>query len=271
MRSRPHALEQPVVRWSVVGARRAHGRRAAGRLRLAAVGARATSPPRACGTASAAPPACRRTGATGAAAAKPAARSTQRRARCARWRAPAPSDAGRPRRHARAAAMHDVPRRAGHERRRRAEPRGPVSRGRHQAAASTTSSGDRAQLDHAGARAGACPTATSATSPPTTPRCRRRAPRPTTYDEALPALVRVGRSAAQHRALHRPATAASTRSSARRGSKACRRTTSSRSSPRSRRASGATTATRRCATWRAAMTAAEIDDVAEFYARQSHE
>ena len=37
-----------------------------------------------------------------------------------------------------------------------------------------------------------CRTATSATWPPTTPRCRRRATAPTTYDESLPALVRVG-------------------------------------------------------------------------------
>ena len=89
MRERRHVrLAQPVVPLERRLARRAHGRRDAGRLRLAAVGAGRLHARRGCGRASAAPPACPRPGARPAAGRR---RAAGRPTSCssARWRAPA--------------------------------------------------------------------------------------------------------------------------------------------------------------------------------------
>ena len=198
---RPVRVEQPVVPLERRVARRADGAVASWSDSCGCPRCTAISPRGASGPASAARPACPATGSDGAAAREERAAGHQRRARAPRWRARAaatPSDAARRSR----LAMQHVPRRAGHERGERAQPRGPVSGGRHQAVArlqgAATAPAPSCRRLHA-----TCPTATSPTSRPTTTRCRRRARRPTRYDEIAAGAGAGRRPAAQHRAVHR--------------------------------------------------------------------
>ena len=104
------------------------------------------------------------------------------------------------------------------------------------------------QPHHGGARQEPVATGTSATWPPTTPTCRRRAPRRRPTTKRCRRWCAWATRCATSRPAS-PATAASTRSWARHGSKACRKDYLVAQLQAFAAARGATTRRRRCATW----------------------
>ena len=188
---------------------------------VAALGAWRLHRARACGPASAARPACPRAGAP---ARRPqgAPQADRRRARRAAMARAGAERRRRPGRDARAATARMCHGAQGMSEAERAEPGGPVPGSGHQAAARLQARRPYPVPSCRRCRA-TSRTATSTTSRPTTTRCPRRARRRRPTTKLAPALVRVGdpmRNIAPCIVMSRRR---STRSSARRGSKACPR------------------------------------------------
>ena len=265
---RLYAWSNPWFRWSVVVARRRSRSLSflVGFVVLPSV-QRRFHRGRASGPASAARRACPRNWGAGAAADEGGAGVHRASCSCRAMARAGLERRRRARRDARAPAVQHVPRRARHERGRRAQPRGAISRGRASSSCRTTRAATAIASFMHGARRATSPTATSPTSPPTTTRCRRRArrPRDTTRARRPRWCASATRCATSRLASH--VTAVPTTSSARRGSRACPRSTSSFSSTTSRSGTRRNDSHAQMRNMARAMTAREIDEVADFYAQ----
>ena len=265
-----YSWRNPWFRWSVVVARRADGR-----LRCWSASSGCPRSQRRLhrqghlGRASAAPPACRATWSRRAARRRSAAPRPPRSCSTPAWRARAAATRSAAARRSALQCTH-VPRRAGHERGQRAQPRRPVSRGHHQAAAGLQARRPRQRRSCRRSRR-TCRTATSrdlAAYYASLPKART-APTTLRRDRLRPRWCASATRCATSRRASR-ATAASTRSSARRGSRACRRSTWSTSSATSsgERRNDSHAQMRNMAR---PMSSNEIEQVADFYARRGQE
>ena len=264
-----YAWSNPWFRWSVGSLVALTVRRHARRLRLAAVGARRLHAPRALGQHLPRGRRARRTGAAASDGRRPG-RGTTEVVLDARDGARRRRRRRRPRRDARAAACTMCHGAHGMSDGRRAEPRRAVPRGRHQAAARLQARRPRERRSCRRSRR-RCPTATSrdlAAYYASLPKAAQRA-----GDRRRRRCRRWCGSATRCATSRRasPAMAASTRSSARRGWKACRRTTWSRSSKAFASGARRNDSHGADAQHGARDDAEEIEEVADFYARKASE